>query len=205
MVGDLEGFFECQVCDDCAASVLCEADVEDMYPITYVQGVSKTVHTPHGDIVFHRRIKMYLADFRPWITNQAMSLMTTKDREALYNKSTVERAKLAGEFVRSAGFPSESAAVDLVRAGNVTNIPFEVKDVRNYFEIYGEPMQAVRGKQTKVSVKQYDDFDAGVKMQVTVQTMTADVMEAGGKKFLVSICEPLQLIVNVPVTNLTIE
>ena len=46
LVGDLYGFFECQVCDDCAASVLSEADVEDMYPFTYIQGVSKTVHTP---------------------------------------------------------------------------------------------------------------------------------------------------------------
>ena len=204
LVGDLEGFFECQVCDDCAASVLCEADVEDMYPITYVQGVSKTVHTPNGDIVFYRRVKMYLADFRPWITDQAMTLMTTKDREALFNKSTVERAKLAGEFVRSAGFPSESAAIDLVRAGNVTNIPFEVKDVRNYFEIYGQPVESLRGKQTKFPIQEKDNFDSGVKMQVTVQTMTVDVMEAGGKKFLISLSEPLQVIVNVPVTNLTI-
>jgi hypothetical protein len=204
LVGDLEGFFECQVCDDCAASVLCEADVEDMYPITYVQGVSKTVHTPNGDIVFYRRIKMYLADFRPWITDRAMSLVTTRDREALFNKSTVERAKLAGEFVRSAGFPSESAAIDLVRAGNVTNIPFEVKDVRNFFEIYGQPVESLRGKQTKIPIREKDNFDAGVKMQVTIQTMTVDVMEAGGRKFLISLSEPLQVLVNVPVTNLTI-
>ncbi len=99
---------------------------------------------------------MYLADFRPWITDQAMSLMTTekKDRDALLNTSTVERAKLAGDdFFRSAGFLSESAVIDLLRAGNVTNIPFEVNDVRKNFEIYRQPAESLEGKQTKVPIQ----------------------------------------------------
>lgn len=101
LVGDLHVFFECQVCDDCAASVLCEADVEDLFPITYIQGVSKTVHTPFGDKVFRRRIQMYLPDFRPWINNR-LSLTTTSEREGQFNKKQqVIKAKLAGEFVGS--------------------------------------------------------------------------------------------------------
>ena len=39
MVGDLDGFFECQVCDSCAASVLSLSDVEDIYEVTYEPGI----------------------------------------------------------------------------------------------------------------------------------------------------------------------
>jgi hypothetical protein len=57
--GFLEGFFECQACDTCLTSILSLADVEDLYPVTYVQGESVTVHMDDRDVQFVRRVKLY--------------------------------------------------------------------------------------------------------------------------------------------------
>jgi hypothetical protein len=66
-VGLLEGFFECQACEDCPANIISQSDVEGLYHLTYVQGESITVHMGDRDIVFHKRDKMYVADFSEWI------------------------------------------------------------------------------------------------------------------------------------------
>jgi len=42
-------------------------DVEELYPVSYVQGKSFTVHTPSRDIVSHKHDKIYLADFSSWV------------------------------------------------------------------------------------------------------------------------------------------
>jgi len=63
----LEGFYECQACDNCPTSVLSQADLEDIYPVTCVQGESYTMHMDDRDLVFVRRDKMYVADFSDWL------------------------------------------------------------------------------------------------------------------------------------------
>jgi hypothetical protein len=51
-VGWLDGFFDCQACEDCPANIISMADVEDRYPITYVQGDSIVIHMEERDVVF---------------------------------------------------------------------------------------------------------------------------------------------------------
>ncbi len=52
---------ETQACEGCTANILCFADVEDKYDITYVQREKYVVHLPGRDLEFHRRGKMYVA------------------------------------------------------------------------------------------------------------------------------------------------
>jgi hypothetical protein len=66
-VGYLDGFYECQACDTCRTSILSLSDVEDIYPVTYIQGESFTVHMDDRDVIFACRDKMYVADFSDWI------------------------------------------------------------------------------------------------------------------------------------------
>jgi hypothetical protein len=61
--GNLQDFFRVYVNVQTKANVLCFADVEDLYKITYNQGTSFTIHLPKRDIVFRRRNKLYMADF----------------------------------------------------------------------------------------------------------------------------------------------
>ena len=66
--GSLTGFFRALVSHDSPANVLCMADVEDLYKVTYISGVSYTVHMTKRDLVFHRRNKMYVANMQDWET-----------------------------------------------------------------------------------------------------------------------------------------
>jgi hypothetical protein len=202
-VGYLEGFFECQACDSCPTNIISMARVEDMYPLTYNQGDSITVHLDDRDLVFKRKEGMYVADFSDWIVNDVeraaevrkdLCLHTVEDREALYSRKEVRRALEAGEYLRALGYPSLPDAVSLVRDGNVRNVPYGVEDVRRFFDIYGAQVAALRGKTTKKHVKGATMEDTRAKMQLTEQVMVADVMHVAGNKFLVSISSPLEVV-----------
>jgi hypothetical protein len=89
-VGHLDSFFDCQACTTCPANIISMAVVEDLYPVTYVQGDSITVHMEDREVVFHRRDKMYVADFSDWVVDNedrvqelhsGLSLMTAADWE----------------------------------------------------------------------------------------------------------------------------
>ncbi len=70
------------------------------------------VHLPERDIVFHRRDKLYAADF-----NQPIVVVTkacTKAEEA--------RAQAAYEIIRNCGYPSYTEAVHLIQDGNFTHV-----------------------------------------------------------------------------------
>jgi hypothetical protein len=97
-IGTLVGFFDCLSSDKMQASILSLVDVEDMYPVLYIQGKSYTIHLLDCDLVFKRRgSKLYLGDFSDWINqgrNESyMSLMTTREREHLYTKKEVQKVR----------------------------------------------------------------------------------------------------------------
>jgi hypothetical protein len=128
------------------ASVLSLADIQDMYPVSYVQGKSYTVHLPDRDIVFRRKGKLYLGEFSDWINQDEgeskLSLVTTREREHLYTKKEVQKARDAREFLKNAGYPSECEAIHMIRDGNIENIPISVEDIKNSFDIYGAPVES---------------------------------------------------------------
>jgi hypothetical protein len=138
-VGYLEGFFDCQVCDSCPTNIISMSRVEDMYPITYVQGESIVVHLDDRDVVFKHRDGMYVADFSDWLiddeervaqVSKDLCLFTVEERESLYSRKQVRRALEAGEYLRALGYPSLQDAINTVKDGNVRNIPYGVEDVR---------------------------------------------------------------------------
>ena len=203
LVGDLDGFFECQVCDTCAASVISLSDVEDLYEVSYDQAIGFTVHMLDRDLVFKRHGKIYLADMRDWVTPGGLAMMTVQEREAIYTKRQVDNAKKAGDFVRNAGYPSQGEAIKMIRNGNITNIPVEVSDVKLFYEIYGEPIASIKGKTTnQKDVNVRDNYDEGLRMQITEQSFTTDIMYVAGEKFMVSLAEPLNLIITAHIPNL---
>jgi hypothetical protein len=213
-VGHLEGFFDCQVADNSPTNILSMARVEDLYPITYSQGESITVHLDDQDIVFRRRDGMYVADFSDWLVEDEdrvtemstkLCLYTVEERESMYTRKQVRRALEAGECLRALGFPSLQDAVNLVRDGNVRNVPYEVDDVRRFFDIYGAQISALRGKTSRKHPKGAVMNDQTAKVQITHQVMVADVMHVCGEKFLVSISSPLEVLLVKHVKNLSTD
>ena len=97
-VGELAGFFECKGSEDLPASVLCMADVEEIYPISYVQGESYTVHMRGRDLVFRKRDKLYVANMLDWGSknNPHRALVSTvADNESRYTAKEVKPERCA--------------------------------------------------------------------------------------------------------------
>jgi hypothetical protein len=82
------------------------------------------------DIVFTRHDKMYVTDFSDWVYNDHR-----REREKLYTHKEKCRALEAGELLRPLGYHTKHDAVQLVRNGNVMNIPYSVDNIRRFFDL----------------------------------------------------------------------
>jgi hypothetical protein len=148
-VGHLDGFFDCVAGRDLKANLLCQAHVEDKFPMTWKQGKSLTVHLPDRDLVFERRGDRYVGDMRDWIQSDHYAMVTTAAENAsVYTKAQVAKAEAVRDLLRNFGYPSQSEAVKLITDGNVAKIPYTVQDVKRCYDIYGPPAEFVRGKKT---------------------------------------------------------
>ncbi len=183
--GYLEDFLRVYASSDTRANVLCFSDVEDVYEITYAQGQSFTVHLPDRDIVFNRKDKLYVADFAQF-RQTYVSRACTKGEE--------ERARQAYKLLKISSYPSLQEAIHLIQDGNIFNMPMLMAaDIKRAYDMFGEPVGAVRGKMTckKVSCAVYDN---DLIMDEKKQSLFSDVMHIDNCRFLVTVCEPLQLV-----------
>ena len=222
-VGNLRGFFQCKGSADVIASVLCMADVEELYDISYEQGVSYTVHMDDRDLVFYKRDKLYVADMSDWdnptITHVSVqsdvdsdddygdptALVTTVADNVKSRGSPRRRSSASGRrascLVANAGFSSEREALGLVHDGNLTGVPVTAPDVKRSFEIYGKSVGGVRGRRTahKASARPIDQDlkSAYGEMQV----MTGDVVYFNHKPYVMCLSKPLGLLTATPVAN----
>ena len=207
-VGKLDGFFECKSSDKLIASVLCMADVEDMYDVTYARGESYTVHMDDRDLVFHRRDKLYVADMREWESYEyePMVMVTTAaENEANYTSKEIKRAKQARELVVNAGYSSEREAVKLAGDGNITGVPITGRDIKRSFDIYGKPTAYVRGRRTAQKAKTQRVDEDLKSPHGEAQTMYGDVVYFREKPYLMCLSTPLHLITSTELVNTKTE
>ena len=203
-VGELEGFFECAAGTDLKANVLCQADVEDKFPITWTQGVSYIVHHPRRDIVFKRIDKRYVADMRDW--RECCTMVTTvSENESRYTKQQVARARGVRELLKNMGYPSQEEAIKLISDGNIAKIPYTTQDIRTSYEIYGPPTEYVRGKKTMKKVSRQPVDNNLREGHYVSQTMYGDVMYVRKKAFLITVSMPLGLVLVTPIQNTVSE
>lgn len=160
------------------------ADIEDVYPITYRLQESFTVHLPDRDITFYHRNKLYMADF------ELPVVATTR----AYTKAEEVGAKEAYDLICNCGYPSYTEAVHLIQDGNFVNMPMlTAEDIKRAYDLYGELVGSVRGKMIKRQASRAR-FDDHLIMDQKKQTLHSDVMHLDGQLFLVTVCEPLQLV-----------
>jgi hypothetical protein len=137
--GYLEDFFRVYSSTEMKVNVS-SADMEDLYTITYQPQESFTVHLPDRDIVFHRRNKLFVADFS--------LLVVTVMR--VHTKAEEARAKEAYELIHNCGYPSYAEAVHLIKDGNFTHMPMlTAEDIKRAYDLFIEPVAHVRGMMTK--------------------------------------------------------
>jgi hypothetical protein len=196
--GMLRDFFEVYSSLDTRANVLSFAEVEDQFPISYVPQIGFIVHLPDRDLEFRRRGKLYVADW-----SQHRVLTTVKEKERCYTKEELKRAMEAHEFIRNSGYPSLEEARHLILDGNVQNIPnLSGVDFERALTIYGLYPEYVKGKLTK-KVTSRIRVDPMLRSPDKEQQMYSDVMHIDGKRFLISVTEPLNLTIQSPIESET--
>jgi len=130
LIGHLKDFFDVLADHNGSASVLCMADVEDMYEITYESGHSYTVHLDDRDLTFYRKGKLYIGSMLDWQSNtlaeeerqsyHAMVTTVTQNESSLTSRE-LKRVKDARVFIKNTGYPSLKEAVHLAEDGNIDN------------------------------------------------------------------------------------
>ena len=210
LVGHLEGFFDVLAYHDVAANVLCMADVEDLYEITYEPGHSITVHMDEEDMVFYRRNKIYVGDMRKWETyprepQPAAMVTTVAANEAKLTTKGLKKVQAARGFIKAAGYPTLKEAVRLVQDGNLLECRVTASDIRLAFEVDTEsgvyPSMA-KGKAVNGHPPRLPTDDS-IKMDKPMQQLYTDVMHVMEKKFLITVAEPLHITLCTPVDRET--
>jgi hypothetical protein len=199
--GYLPNFFEVYASEETKANVLSFAEVEDKYRITYIPQEAFIVHLEERDVVFSRRGKLYVAK---WEDVQEL-YHTVHELESLYTKAEVAKAKVAYEVLKNAGYPSLDEFIRLIEDGNIHELPgISRADIRRAFEIYGLPVEYVRGKMTRKTVSRAK-IQEELKEENKNQVLYSDVMAIDSQRFLLTICEPLQLTLQTYVERETVD
>jgi hypothetical protein len=199
--GYLPDFYEVYTSEETKANVLSFVEVEDRYRITYVPKEAFIVHLEDRDITFQRRGKLYVAKWE-----DVRGLYTTvREMESLYTKAVVGRARAVYDLLKNAGYPSLDEFIHLVEDGNVHELPgISRSDIHKAFEIYGLPVEYVRGKMTRKTVS-WAKLQEELKAENKDQVLYSDVMVIDLEKFLLTVCEPLQLTLQTRVERETVH
>ena len=178
-VGMLDGFFEVYASENTKENALSFAEIEDKYEILYVRAQTFTVHVPQGeDIVFSRQNKLYVAD---WCVDEGAVNATVREKERLYTKEEVRRAKQAYEFLKCSGYLSAFEAMYLIMDGNVQGMPLLIKDDLKWaYAIYGTHPEYVRERMTKRKVGR-QKIDVSRKCVKKSQSLYTDMMHIDTK------------------------
>lgn len=184
---------------DAPANLVSMAAVEKSYHITYRQGRSFTVHvSPSLDLQFFKNTKgHYICDFRPYLAraNNVVAVVTYTEQEARYTKKEVEKAREARTYLRNLGYPSVRDAISSL--AYVRNASITANDIYRALDIYGTDPAIAKGKaKEKKAITCPSRREAiPADMIQREQVLFADIATIEGHMFLVTVSNPLGLIV----------
>ena len=142
------------------------------------------------DVVFKRRDGIYVADWAEY-SHVFSARVCTRAEE--------ERAREAYELAHMSGYPSVSEIIYLVEDGNVTGMPsLSHEDVSRAYDLFVTPPAYVRGKMTKRPISRAV-IEESLLMTEKKQKLYTDVMKYDGAMFLITVCDPLHLLLSTPI------
>jgi len=131
-------------------------------------------------------------------SNLCGSIPTIQHNRNKYTKRQNRDAERAREFIASIGYPPLATAVQQVRS--MRNCPIIEQDILRSYEIYGVPVQHIKGS-TKKKNGSHAANDPGVSQVQADQSMELDLMFFGGNIFLVCILTPLEFSFCAPIKD----
>ncbi len=190
--GYLDEFFRVYASKQAKPNVLKLAEVKD---VTYILGQAFIVHLPGCELEFKRKKKLYIANYKDVISPKVQQQVCTmvQENESIYSRTDIRWAKEAYEFLNCSGYPSLDEAITLFQEGNIFGLPnLNSEDLIRAYDIYGVPVAYVRDKMTHQAIA-CAVIDPGAIMREKTQTLYTDIVHINGRKFLISVVEPLQL------------
>ena len=125
-------------------------------------------------------------------TRRVVLPITVAENERLFTKREVQAAQKTRELKRILGFPSDADLMELLKTG-IKNAPVEINDVKRASIIYGPDWSELKGKtvMNKPSAVKIDPIMRPIQQ---LQTLHVDIMFVEGLPFLISVCQPLGLV-----------
>ena len=111
--GILPGLGECIASNEARLNVLSLVIVEDVAEVEYLPGLGFVIHLGDRDIVFKRKLNLFIADMSDW-SNKRISLATISEKEHMYTRKERDQAKAAGEFIKNSGYSTEKDAIAMM-------------------------------------------------------------------------------------------
>ena len=210
--GLLLDFFECLASPEIGVNILSFAEVEKKFKISYVRNKAFVIHLPNRNLWFRKRNNLYVGDMSEWIdrARESRSVHAALTNSTLltgnrFNPREVRMARKAYQFMHDAGIVSEVDAVNIINDGNIVGVDFTAQDVRNAMKLFGPQPSYVRGKMTKKKISKMPIDQCLKDDPRTNQNLCSDVMYVGGAPFLVSLADPLGLLISTVLKSVDIK
>lgn len=147
-----------------SVNILAFGAVEEEFDITYKPREKMTVHVDNDVEVDFWRIDngMYVANLPNMVSNikrrvGSAYVSTVEQRELLYRKNQVGKAKRARKFLRKAGFPNLRDAVKWIKSGMVLDADITVQGLYRSKEIYRCDQGKIQGKESSQCTREVRD------------------------------------------------
>ena len=118
--------------------------------------------------------------------------VTVTENERLFTKREVEAAKKTRELKRILAYPSDADLIQLLKSG-IKNAPVDTNDVKRAAIIYGPDWAELKGK-TVMNKPSSVKIDPIMRPLHQLQVLHVDIMFVEGIPFLISVCQPLGLV-----------
>jgi hypothetical protein len=116
-----------------------------------------------------------------------------------YTKGEVLRAMKVRELQRVCGYPSYQELIYMLQDGSVAGMPnLTSQDVHRAYQLYGSAPEFVRGRMTNRRVTKAV-VDDGLLLEEKKAILHTDVMQIDSQRFLITVCNPLQITLQVPI------
>lgn len=185
-------------CDQVGANILSLALMRDQYKVEFeTKEDTMTAWVQGNRLVFRRVGNHYEMRANSKFDNLpecclTIFMPTTRDLEAQYSNAQIQRFRKAGELFGQLGFPSPKRLLTAIKFGLLKNNEVDQDDVMGYLSVYGN-VPYLKGKMTdhRVRPRPYVPIFHNIQR---LQKLHADIMFVAGEPFLITVSEPLKLV-----------
>jgi hypothetical protein len=198
-VGSFGRIEDVLICEKAGANILSFALIRDEHEVTYDARADTMRITIGGETRVFSRVGNHFEYVVPDLLDEVpeaymtVQVPTVRDLEAQYTKNDIAGFRKARDVIAALGFPSPKRLCAAIKYGTIDNIGTTESDIKGYLHVYGN-VPFVKGKATDYKVRATPFVPIFHDVQRN-QKLHAGVMFLNGEPFLLSVSEPLRLLV----------